>query len=132
MKQLVNSLIVLHHHSTKHTFVKRYQVEGIFNCKIKLQVEPINTEEAKSVRISETLMNVFFLEAFENENYMDLKHDFLTDPLLRDIISTEVEVMDIGFVHPYDENGDLLFDSNDDDFLGGSLFKKKNLSLIHI
>jgi len=128
----VNNQTFTKHGLTKHSFVKRYQVEGIFNCKIKLQVEPINTEEAKSVRISETLMNVFFLEAFENENYMDLKHDFLTDPLLRDIISTEVEVMDIGFIHPYDENGDLLFDSDDDDFLGGSIFKNKNMSPIEI
>lgn len=117
------------------SFVKKYQVRGFFNCKIKLQIDPITTEYGaeKPVFVPQTLMNIFFLEAFQNEHYWDMMHGFLTTPLLRDIISADLEVLDIGFVYPYDENGDLRFES-DDDFMSGSVKYDDNsgLSLIMI
>jgi len=104
-------------------FVKKYEVRGIFNCKIKLQIDPITTinGKEKAVYVSQTLINMFFLEAFENEHYWDMMHGFVTSPLLRDIISTRVTILDTGFEHPYDEDGNLLFESNNNDFLGLSI-----------
>lgn len=100
------------------SFLKKYEVRGIFNCKIKIQIKPLTTEEEeKPVFMSQSLVNIFFLEAFESEHYWDLMHGFLTTPLLRDIISAEVKVLDVGFVHPYDENNNLRFQSDDDFFV---------------
>lgn len=117
------------------SFVKKYEVRGIFNCKIKLQIDPVTTEYGteKPVFVPQTLMNIFFLEAFQNEHYWDMMHGFLTTPLLRDIISADVEVLDVGFVYPYDENGDLRFKS-DDDFLGRSVdyYDNSGMSLVMI
>ena len=109
---------VANHTYTETDFVKRYKVNGIFNCKMKLQIDPIENDE-KSMYVSQTLVNMFFLEAFENENYWDMMHEFLATPLLRGIISVDIKVLDVGFVHPYDENGNLLFEfESDDDFYG--------------
>jgi len=110
---------------TKIAFVKKYEVRGILNCKIKLQIDPITSEyeieeEEKPVFVSQSLINIFYLEAFENEHYWDMMHGFLTTPLLRAILSAEVKVLDVDFVHPYDEQGNLRFES-DDNFFGLSI-----------
>ena len=112
------------------SFVKKYQVRCFFNCKVKLQIDPITTEYGaeKPVFVPQTLMNIFFLEAFENEHYWDMMHGFLTTPLLRDIISADLEVLDIGFVYPYDERGNLRFES-DDDFMARSINYDDNSGL---
>jgi len=100
------------------SFVKKYEVQGFSNCKIKFQIDPLTTQYGvkKPLYVSQTLVDLFFLEAFESDHYWDMMHDFLTTPLLQDIISADVTVLDDGFVHPYDENGNLLFESNDDFF----------------
>ncbi|VEU35452.1 unnamed protein product [Pseudo-nitzschia multistriata] len=107
------------------TFVKKYQVQGIFNSKIKLQVEPIVTEEGEKEKLSllnQVLMDLFFLEAFEDDYQWDLLHGFLLEPLLHDIINVEINIMDSGFVHPHDANGNLVFEQGGDDFYSKSIF----------
>eukprot|EP00531_Pseudo-nitzschia_arenysensis_P006978 CAMPEP_0116136512 /NCGR_PEP_ID=MMETSP0329-20121206/11762_1 /TAXON_ID=697910 /ORGANISM="Pseudo-nitzschia arenysensis, Strain B593" /LENGTH=470 /DNA_ID=CAMNT_0003631381 /DNA_START=70 /DNA_END=1482 /DNA_ORIENTATION=+ len=118
---------VANHTYSENNFVKKYEVKGIFNCKMRLQIDPATTisGEEKSVFVPETLINIFFLEAFQSDYYWDMMHDFLTTPLLQDIITADVKVMDAGFVHPYDDNGDLLFESDDDFYGRGMEFKHK-------
>ena len=123
-------------HVANHTeteFVKKYEVRGAFNCKMRLKIDPIVTESNEEIPlyVSQTLMNLFFLEAFERENYWYLMQTFLTTPVLRDIINTDINVMDIGFVHPYDEDGNLLFESDDDfEALGIDFGKRQKQSTL--
>uniref|UniRef100_A0A7S4ER66 Uncharacterized protein n=1 Tax=Pseudo-nitzschia australis TaxID=44445 RepID=A0A7S4ER66_9STRA len=93
-------------------FLKKYEVRGIFNCKIKLRVEPIVTEDGEKEKLAllnQVLMHVFFLEAFEEDHEWDLLHGFLSNPILHDIINVDIKVMDSGFVHPHDRDGNLVF-----------------------
>lgn len=121
------TLEVANHTYIENNFVKKYEVKGIFNCKMRLQIDPVTSVsgEEESVFIPETLINIFFLEAFQSDHYWDMMHNFLTTPLLQDIITADVKVLDVGFVHPYDENGDLLFESDDDFYSRGMEFKHK-------
>ena len=127
------TLEVANHTYTENNFIKKYEVKGIFNCKMRLQIDPTVTilNEEKPVFVSQTLIDIFFLEAFQSDHYWDMMHGFLTTPTLRGIISTDVQVLVSGFVHPYDENGDLLFES-DDDFYGRGMDFDKGISPIAI
>mmetsp|Transcript_26146 Transcript_26146/g.71705 ORF Transcript_26146/g.71705 Transcript_26146/m.71705 type:complete len:333 (-) Transcript_26146:223-1221(-) len=72
--------------------------------------------------LNHVLMDLFFLEAFKEDVQWDLLNGFLSSPLLQTIINVEILVMDSGFVHPRDHDGNLLFQQNDDDFYSNSMF----------
>eukprot|EP00536_Pseudo-nitzschia_multiseries_P010570 jgi/Psemu1/26368/gm1.26368_g len=110
----------------EHDAVKQYEVRVIFDCKVKLLVEPIVTEDGgkkdKLSLLNHVLMDLFFLEAFEDDYQWELLHGFLSVPLLQSIINVDIVVMDSGFVHPRDQEGNLIFQATDDDFYSNSMF----------
>jgi trimeric autotransporter adhesin len=88
---------------------KAYEVRGSYDCDLSLLLERYHadddaTEDSSSsssgLGVSSTLMNLFFIEAFQGENYWDLIYRFLSNDELRNIHDVMIVVQDDGF-KPY-------------------------------
>lgn len=86
---------------------KHYEVLGKFDCQIALDDSPSY--------VTQSLMDLFFIEAFQGDNYWDLVHSFLVSPVLEDINDVTITILEDGFV-PYD--GQPSIASLDDDWYG--------------
>jgi hypothetical protein len=67
-------------------------------------------DSEKNFFITDSLMSLFFIEAFQAGNYWDLLHRFLASPTLQEISDVEITVLEDGFV-PY-SGGSPSFDDD--------------------
>lgn len=76
--------------------VKYYEVRGKYDCNISLYFD-----EEDAFVATQSLMNLFFIEAFQADNYWDLLNSFLVSPVLEEINDFSITILEDGFV-PYD------------------------------
>ena len=90
---------------------KKYEVRSNFDCQVGIEY---SGGEGNATRVSESIMDLFLIEAFQGDNYWNLVHDFLKDDLLKDITGVKVTVLADGYVAHNNHNP-----SNFDDYETG-------------
>ncbi len=74
----------------------KYEVQSNFDCHI--EVGYLTTGD-RSSRPSQSIMDLYLIEAFQGDNYWSLVHSFLKDDVLEDITGIQITVMADGYVH---------------------------------
>lgn len=75
--------------------LRHFEVEGNYDCQVKLTLEP--TEDQVS-HLTQSQMDLFFIEAFQQGNYWLLVHKFLSDEVLQGVNDVKITVHSDGFV----------------------------------
>jgi hypothetical protein len=75
--------------------LQHYEVHGYYDCQLKLTLE---SQEFAGPHLTQSQMEIFFIEAFQQGNYWTLVHKFLSDEVLQGINDVKVTVLSDGFV----------------------------------
>eukprot|EP00980_Cylindrotheca_fusiformis_P007551 scaffold1567_cov102-Cylindrotheca_fusiformis.AAC.2 len=89
--------------------LKHYDVIGHYDCQIRLKV---NITEGTVSHLTQSQIELFFIEAFQQGNYWTLVHKFLADEVLSGVNNVKIVVHSDGFV-PVGERDPTARDYND-------------------
>ena len=86
--------------------VNKYEVRAQFKCQldvgytIQSNIKAAGGEQEVSVpRISQSIMDLFLIEAFQGDNYWSLVHAFFKDEALESITGMKITVQADGYIH---------------------------------
>ena len=109
-KDTSSSTTITEYTAQTETTFKQYEVSGKYECKIAIKYDMEEMNEQDSKFLTQSLMNLFFIESFQADNYWDLLHSFLSSPILQDIKDVQITVLEDGFI-PY-SGGQPSFDDD--------------------
>jgi hypothetical protein len=75
--------------------LRHYEVRGNYDCQLKLTLQ---SQEFAGPYLTQSQMEIFFIEAFQQGNYWTLVHKFLSDEVLQGVNDVKVTVLSDGFV----------------------------------
>jgi hypothetical protein len=77
--------------------LRHYEVQGNYDCQLKLSLQ---SQEFAGLHLTQSQMELFYIEAFQQGNYWTLVHKFLSDVVLQGVNDVEVTVpvLSDGFV----------------------------------
>jgi hypothetical protein len=75
--------------------LRHYEVQANYDCQLKLTLD---YQEFAGRHITQSQMEIFFIEAFQQGNYWTLVHKFLSDDVLQSVNDVKVTVLSDGFV----------------------------------
>lgn len=73
----------------------RFEVEAHFAAQLALDYSSSEPDESL---LSQSIMELFLIEAFQGDHYWDLVHSFLSDEILEEITDVKVTVVSNGYV----------------------------------
>lgn len=76
---------------------QHYEVRSNFDCQIEVGYS--TTTNVGNSRLSQSIMDLYLIEAFQGDNYWSLVHSFLKDQVLEDITEVKITVMADGYIH---------------------------------
>jgi hypothetical protein len=75
--------------------MRHFEVRGDYECQLSLSYNPLDGEESL---LSNSIMELFLIEAFQGDNYWGLVHSFLSDEILDEITDVKITVISDGYV----------------------------------
>ena len=79
--------------------VNKYEVRAQFQCQLDVGYTIQSNSTAAVPRISQSIMDLFLIEAFQGDNYWSLVHAFFKDETLESITGMEISVQADGYIH---------------------------------
>lgn len=95
---------------SKNDQEKKYDVRSNFGCQLEIRSWTVDGDES---RISQSIMDLFLIEAFQGEHYWALVHSFFKDEVLQAITGVTITVKADGYVH-YNGQDPSAFNNYDD------------------
>lgn len=92
--------------------IRHFEVRGDYDCQLSVNYDPAG---AKDSLLSQSIMELFLIEAFQGDNYWNLVHAFLADEILDEITGVKITVISDGYVPNNGEDSSAY-----DDFAMGS------------
>ncbi|KAL3935917.1 MAG: hypothetical protein SGBAC_008663 [Bacillariaceae sp.] len=81
--------------TAENDWIRTYGILGSYNCQLKLTLE---FEKFAGPHLTQSQMEIFFIEAFQQGNYWTLAKEFLSDDVLDGVNDVKITVLSDGYM----------------------------------
>jgi len=91
----------------ENDYMRTYGILGSYNCQLKLTLE---FETFAGPHLTQSQMEIFFIEAFQQGNYWTLAKEFLSDDVLDGVTDVKITVLSDGYVETGKQKDDTAIE----------------------